>query len=64
VVALSFNKKLAHEADEAICLSTTSFFQAVGQYYEDFSQTSDDDVRELLIRAAQESSGEKPGNQQ
>jgi len=55
---------LAQEADEAICLSTPPFFQAVGQYYEDFSQTSDDDVRELLTRAAQESSGEKPGNQQ
>jgi predicted phosphoribosyltransferase len=27
-------------------------FQAVGQYYEDFSQTSDEDVRELLARRA------------
>ena len=41
-------------ADDAICLSTPPFFQAVGQYYEDFSQTSDADVRELLSRAAQE----------
>jgi predicted phosphoribosyltransferase len=41
-------------ADDAICLSTPPFFQAVGQYYEDFSQTSDADVRELLGRAAQE----------
>ena len=47
-------RELAHEADEAICLSTPPFFQAVGQYYEDFSQTSDDDVRELITRAAQE----------
>jgi predicted phosphoribosyltransferase len=30
------------------------FFQAVGQYYEDFSQTSDEDVRELLSQAAQD----------
>src|SRR5262249_51572139 len=43
--------ELAKEADDAICLSTPPFFQAVGQYYEDFSQTSDDDVRELLTRA-------------
>jgi len=57
-------EELAHEADEAICLSMPPFFQAVGQYYEDFSQTSDDDVRELLNRAAQEISGEKPANQQ
>src|SRR6201993_1127314 len=47
-------QELAQEADEAICLSTPPFFQAVGQYYEDFSQTSDDDVRELLTKASQE----------
>ena|SRR5438094_3068453 len=52
-------QELAQQADETICLSTPPFFQAVGQYYEDFSQTSDDDVRELLIRAAQEISREK-----
>lgn len=46
--------ELGQEADEAICLSMPPFFQAVGQYYEDFSQTSDDDVRDLLTRAAQE----------
>src|SRR5712675_2281142 len=50
-------QELAQEADEAICLSTPQFFQAVGQYYEDFSQTSDDDVRELLTRATQERQG-------
>jgi putative phosphoribosyl transferase len=42
------------EADETICASVPEFFQAVGQYYEDFSQTSDNEVRELLARAAQE----------
>ena len=47
-------------ADETICLSTPPFFQAVGQYYEDFSQTSDADVRELLSRAAQEIARAKP----
>src|SRR5213080_1396825 len=45
--------ELEEEADETICLSTPEFFQAVGQYYEDFSQTSDEDVRELLSQAAQ-----------
>ena len=48
--------ELEERADETICLSTPAFFQAVGQYYEDFSQTSDEDVRELLNRAAQEMS--------
>ena len=42
------------QADETICASMPEFFQAVGQYYEDFSQTSDEEVRELLARAAQE----------
>ena len=45
--------ELEERADETICLSTPEFFQAVGQYYEDFSQTSDEDVRELLSQAAQ-----------
>src|SRR6266705_2843656 len=44
---------IAEQTDETICLSTPPFFQAVGQYYEDFSQTSDEDVRELLSQAAQ-----------
>jgi predicted phosphoribosyltransferase len=46
-------RELQEEADETICLSTPPFFQAVGQYYEDFSQTSDEDVRELLRHAAE-----------
>ena len=51
-------------ADETICLSTPPFFQAVGQYYEDFSQTTDDEVRDLLTSAAQEISQAKPMDQQ
>ena len=46
-------KEFEDEADEVFCASAPEFFQAVGQYYEDFSQTSDDEVRELLARAAQ-----------
>jgi putative phosphoribosyl transferase len=49
-------RELEEQADETICLCTPEFFQAVGQYYEDFSQTSDEDVRELLSRVAQGSS--------
>src|SRR5438128_3900759 len=45
-------REFEDEADEVVCASEPEFFQAVGQYYEDFSQTSDDDVRELLARAA------------
>ena len=39
-------------ADEVVCASAPESFQAVGQYYEDFSQTSDEEVRELLAKAA------------
>jgi erythromycin esterase-like protein/predicted phosphoribosyltransferase len=38
-------------ADEVVCVATPKPFQAVGVWYEDFSQTSDDEVRELLARA-------------
>jgi len=46
-------REFEDEADEVVCASKPEFFQAVGQYYEDFSQTSDDEVRDLLARAAQ-----------
>jgi predicted phosphoribosyltransferase len=46
-------REFEDEADEIICATVPEFFQAVGQYYEDFSQTSDEEVRELLARAAQ-----------
>jgi predicted phosphoribosyltransferase len=46
-------RELEKEADETLCAIAPAWFQAVGQYYEDFSQTSDDEVRELLVRAAE-----------
>lgn len=41
------------EVDEVICAVTPEPFYAVGLWYRDFSQTSDDEVRDLLSRAAQ-----------
>jgi predicted phosphoribosyltransferase len=35
-------------ADEILCARTPEPFSAVGQWYRDFSQTSDEEVRELL----------------
>lgn len=40
------------EVDETICAITPEPFQSVGQWYRDFSQTSDEEVRDLLRRAA------------
>jgi putative phosphoribosyl transferase len=37
-------------ADEVVCPHTPAGFRAVGQWYEDFSQTTDDEVRKILDR--------------
>ena len=44
--------ELGLEADECICCITPDPFYAVGVWYEDFSQTTDEEVRDLLERAA------------
>lgn len=46
------------EADEVISVAEPEIFFAVSQWYEDFSQISDDEVRTLLIRSM--SSGSVP----
>lgn len=38
-------------ADDVVCAATPEPFHAVGLWYDDFSQTTDDEVRELLERA-------------
>ena len=57
-------REFEHEVDEIICAMAPEYFQAVGQYYEDFSQTSDEEVRELLARAAQNRSVESGEDRQ
>jgi predicted phosphoribosyltransferase len=42
------------EVDHVICLATPEPFQAVGQWYQEFPQISDQEVRELLQRDAAE----------
>jgi predicted phosphoribosyltransferase len=39
-------------ADECVCALTPEPFDAVGAWYDDFSQTTDEEVRELLARTA------------
>jgi predicted phosphoribosyltransferase len=46
--------ELRDEADEVVCALTPEPFHAVGMWYEDFSQTTDEEVHELLARAAEE----------
>jgi putative phosphoribosyl transferase len=42
------------DVDEIICAYTPAMFLSVGMWYEDFSQTSDEEVRTLLERAARQ----------
>jgi putative phosphoribosyl transferase len=51
VAAASTAQDFLGEADEIVCVQTPEEFQAVGQWYEDFSQTTDAEVRALLERA-------------
>lgn len=43
---------LAGEADRVVCLEAPSWFWAVGAHYQDFRQTSDEEVRRMLDEAA------------
>jgi putative phosphoribosyl transferase len=40
--------RLTSEADEVVCLYTPAQLASVGQWYEDFSQTTDEEVTSLL----------------
>ena len=44
------SEALKADADDVICAMTPEPFFAVGHWYEDFTQTTDDEVRELLAR--------------
>ena len=47
-------EEFRRHVDETVCAETPEPFYSVGSWYEDFSQTSDAEVRELLERAAHE----------
>jgi putative phosphoribosyl transferase len=50
VGAESTCRDMERVADEVVCAATPEPFYAVGLWYRDFSQTSDEEVRELLAR--------------
>ncbi len=45
-------KELRFLADEVVCLTTPHYFSAVGQFYENFDQTTDAEVIEILDAVA------------
>ncbi len=48
VCAADTFRNMQQEADEVICLSVPEYFDAVGRFYQDFPQTTDDEVITLL----------------
>lgn len=51
VCAPESSRLLAEDVDELVCLEIPTHFAAVGQAYDDFGPTSDDEVLELLREA-------------
>ncbi|WP_299819791.1 phosphoribosyltransferase family protein [uncultured Pontibacter sp.] len=41
-------ERFKHMVDDVVCLLTPPYFQAVGQFYEEFTQVSDEQVIQLL----------------
>ena len=48
VSSVEARDRIAALADEVVCLEAPLFFSAVGQWYRNFDQTSDEEVRALL----------------
>jgi erythromycin esterase-like protein/adenine/guanine phosphoribosyltransferase-like PRPP-binding protein len=60
VAAQDTCEALRAEVDEVVCAITPEPFRAVGRWYEDFSQTTDEEVRELLARRSSPEAREPP----
>ncbi|MGX1885116.1 phosphoribosyltransferase family protein [Streptomyces sp. NPDC055287] len=44
--------RLSSQVDDVVCLSVPAMFRAVGEWYENFTQTTDEEVVALLAQAA------------
>jgi len=51
VAPASIREEFKSIADEYVCVSSQEMFFSVGEWYENFSQTTDEEVRELLQQA-------------
>lgn len=57
VASVEATEAMRIAADEAICLATPESFESVGQWYGNFTQTTDEEVSELLSRARSRGAG-------
>jgi len=54
-------RELSKDVDKVVCLSTPDYFQAIGEFYEEFGQVGDDTVEEIL-RERRVSESPKPSS--
>ena len=59
VSSTSAYRKIKDSADELICLYTAADFSAVGQFYENFSEVTDETVTQLMSKASATQVAEK-----
>ena len=59
VAPLSTCHRLRSVVDDLVCVDMPEAFYAIGQFYGDFSQVTDEEVTELIHRAAQQHSAQK-----
>jgi len=57
VLSVDAYRKLTAEADDLVCVSVPPAFIAVGEWYQQFEQTGDEEVTDLLARAAAHAQG-------
>ncbi|MGD0907976.1 MAG: phosphoribosyltransferase family protein, partial [Candidatus Acidiferrales bacterium] len=50
VAPVSTCRRLSSQVDDVVCLHVPVSFSAIGEFYEDFSQVSDEEVKDLLRR--------------
>jgi predicted phosphoribosyltransferase len=62
VASASACAELRRVADECVCVLTPEPFEGVGRWFADFSQTDDDEVRELLAAARSRQSEGEPSS--
>ncbi|MFD5466769.1 phosphoribosyltransferase family protein [Kitasatospora sp. NPDC127059] len=60
VAPAGWTRRLADAADELVALSTPGDFYGIGQFYEDFAQTTDAEVIACLDEAATRTRGGRP----
>jgi putative phosphoribosyl transferase len=51
VAAPATREEISREVDRVVCIETPEPFHAVGEFYRNFEQTTDDEVRVLLAQA-------------